>query len=177
MQTDGASGNSAGERIQEALAQAYDAKAEFDIAIQLDAAGHDAKPQAQRIRFQSYVLYCVSMLRPYLVGDVPRYWNGIDADDADGEAIYLYDGEGVQLEGLRDLMAYQGAVSESVEWSEGEVHDDRNPDLLPPQALRNALDWLGESAYQLGFMPKANKRRQAYNASAKTDEEANEIFQ
>jgi hypothetical protein len=175
-------GSEAGEtnaaaRIQDALAAAYESKANYDVAVQLRAAGHDAKPEAHRIRFQQHVLQCVSLLRPYLAGDIPRYWNGVESDGDGDDSIFLYDGEDGRLRGLKDLMPYQGATRDDVQFVDGESQRSEEPVLLPAVALRNALDWVGEAAYQLGFMPKADTRRGKFNVSQTNDEDASKILE
>jgi hypothetical protein len=149
--------NSTAERIQRSLAEAYDAKASYDIAVQMDSAGHDAKPEVQRIKFQQYVLYAVSVLRPYLIQEQPLYWYG-PGEEVPGSEEHdpLFDSNRKTINGLRDVMDYQGSVKTSVSVSGGQTEKSKQPDLLPSDALRNALDWVGEAAYNLGFLPRPN---------------------
>jgi hypothetical protein len=137
---------SSSDRIQDALAAAYESGAKYDVAVQLQAAGHDANAEARRIEFQQHVLYSISVLRPYLVREMPGYWEGesVDIDTAD---------TGFDIDGLGDLMQFKGAVSDESTFADGQPTHSQQPTLLPPPVLRSALDCIGEVAYELGFMP------------------------
>lgn len=154
------------QRIQESLTRAYEAKSQYDLAVQLDAAGHDVSVDQQRIRFQQFVLHTLSLLRPYLVTELrEKYWEGAT----------VYAGSDGEIVGLKNLMYYQGATKESGGWVDTdhgqEYQTSREPALLPPMALRHALDLLAEATFLLGFSPSPKKRRGKFNASVFDDDE------
>jgi len=153
-------------RIQDALSRAYEARAQYDMAKQLKAGGHEASVQKQRIRFQQLVLHGLSLLRPYLVSELhDRYWEGAT----------VYDGDDGTIVGLQKLMLYRGATKESGEWQTGdhgrEYVSSEEPVLLPPSAVRHALDLLAAASYLLGFSASHSKRREKFNASVLQDDE------
>jgi hypothetical protein len=163
------------ERLQDALTRAYEARSQYDIAVQIDASGGEAATRKHRIRFQQLVLHTLSLLRPYLVSELrDRYW-----EDA---AIYQDKEEGIEIRGLKKLVHYQGLTTESGQWEETERGEEyivrEEPVLLPPDAVRHTLDLLAEATYILGFLEKPSKRREKFNVSVfEDDERAAEVLE
>lgn len=166
-------------RIQDALGKAYEAGAQYDLAVQLNAEGVPDAPNTKgmHVRFNQFVLHCVRLLRPYLIMDLKSYW-GADHLSEEKQALVYQDpdDENTKIVGLRELLYYSGATRQRQSWSQTpdsgiESQHREEAVLLPPQALRNALDLLAEAVYQLGFAAKPKKRRQAYNASVPDDDE------
>jgi hypothetical protein len=163
------------DRLQDALTRAYQARSQYDISVQVDASGGQAAVRRHRIRFQQLVLHTLSILRPYLVSELrDRYW-----EDA---AIYQDEEGEVEIRGLKELMRYQGATTETGEWQmtdRGREYVVREePILLPPDAVRHTLDLLGEATYILGFLEKPSKRREKFNVSVfEDDDRAAEVIE
>jgi len=148
--------------LLEAMDQAHEAQVRFDVARQLQAEGHEADVRAERIRFQQFVIGLFKRLRPYLVARLERYY----------EEVRVYDGADGEIHGLKQLHHYQGAINESSGIDEdGEVFSEREPGLMPPTALRNALDLLSECVFRLGFMPEARQREATFHLGEEDDED------
>jgi hypothetical protein len=147
--------------LLEALDQAHEAQTRFDVAKQLRAEGKDANVRAEKIRFQQFVIGLFKRLRPYLVVDLPEYY----------EHATVWENDEHDITGLKCLHLYQGAVREEAGFDGEDVYQDEEAVLMPDAALRNALDLLSECLYKLGFAPQSNKRRKAYNASVSEDDD------
>lgn len=148
--------------LLEALDEAYEAQTRFDVARQLAAEGEDVNARAERVRFQQMVIGLFKRMRPYLINELPEYW----------KQATVYEGPDGEIVGLKQLHYYQGAVNERSGWEGDEMVTDEEAVLMPPAALRNALDHLGECVFKLGFAPQSQKRRQAYNVSVSKDDDA-----
>jgi hypothetical protein len=148
--------------LLEAMDQAYEAQTRFDVARQLEAEGHDADVRAERIRCQQFVVGLFKRLRPYLATSLEEYYH----------EKKIYDGPKGEFYGLKNLTHYQGAINESSGIDEdGEVFEEREAGLMPPSAMRNALDLLSECVYLLGFMPDSREREETFYLG---DEDENE---
>jgi len=148
----------------EALDRAHEAQTRYDTAAQLAAEGEDVNPRAERIRFQQAVLAMWKRLRPYLRTQLERWW----------EEAVIWDPEGSEegLVGLKTLHHYQGATRSTTEFGPNDsVQTDQSAVLLPPAAVRNALDLLTECAFHLGMMPEAQTGRRIGNVDVKTAED------
>jgi len=147
----------------QALDEAHEAQTRYDVARQLAAEGNeDVSPRAERVRFQQMVIGLFKRLRPYIVEELPQYWEN---------AIVYQDDEGHEIRGLEQLHHYQGAVKQDAGFAGDEVYDTEEAALLPPAATRNALDYLCECMYKLGFTPNSQKRRGMYNVSVSEDDD------
>jgi hypothetical protein len=155
----------------EALDKAHEAQMRFDTARQLAAKGADANAEAERIRFQQMVISLWKRLRPYLRHHLDTYW----------EEVTLYEGDDGSITGLKQLHYYQGAVRSDTSFGpDDEVRSSTDAVLLPPGAVRNALDYLTEAAFKLNFMPEAQTGRPVGNVDvfkAGEDGDPNELIQ
>lgn len=146
----------------EALDHAHEAQTRFDTARQLAAKGVDAEPQKERVRFQQLVIAVWKRFRPYLKHKLETYW----------EEAPLYAGEDGEIQGLKQLHHYQGATRTSADWDgNGEVRETTDAVLLPPTAVRNALDYLTEAAFHLSFLPDADTGRPVGTVDGTTGKE------
>jgi len=148
----------------EALDEAHEAQTRFDVAKQLAAEGNDdVNPRAEHVRFQQMVIGLFKRVRPYLVEELPQYWENAE--------IYKNEEAGTAIVGLKQLHHYQGATREDAGFAGDEVYETEEAVLLPPVAIRNALDFLAEALFKLGFTPQSQKRRGMYNASVSKDDD------
>lgn len=146
----------------QALDEAHEAQTRYDVAKQLAAEGvEDVNPRAEHVRFQQMVIGLFKRVRPYLVQELPQYWDNAEIYRNGDEAII----------GLKQLHHYQGATREDAGFAGDEVYETQEAVLLPPVAIRNALDYLAEALFKLGFTPQSQKRRGMYNASVSKDDD------
>jgi hypothetical protein len=152
-----------------ALDKAHEAQTRYDVARQLAAEGEEANVRAEHIRFQQFVIGLFKRLRPYIVEELPQYWDNAVIYDTDEHSVI----------GLKCLHHYQGAIKETAGFDGDEPYQAEEPVLLPPTAIRNSLDFLAECIFKLGFSPNSKKRRGMYNASVSEDDDADpaRIFQ
>jgi len=150
--------------LVDALDQATEAQVRYDLACQLAAEGKDdVNPTGEHIRFQQYTIGLFKRLRPYLRHELPRYWE---------EAILYSDAGEDKIVGLKQLHYYQGTTISEVDIVGGEAQTREEAGLMPPAAVRNALDLLAEAMYELQMLPSSGKRRRAANASVSEDDDA-----
>jgi hypothetical protein len=134
----------------EALDRAHQAQTRYDTARQLVAEGTRETARDERIRFQQFVLALWKRLRPFMKYRLEKYW----------EDAWVYGDDSVGIKGLRELKPYQGAVTEDATFGPDDSYQQSSePALLPPGALRNALDLLTEVAYHLELLPEAKDER------------------
>jgi hypothetical protein len=120
------------------------------------------------------MLHTLSLLRPYLVSELrDRYW--------ENAAVYQNEADNVEVRGLKQLMRYQGATREDGQWENTDRGREyvvrEEPVLLPPDAVRHALDLLAEATFKLGFLEKPSKRRDKFNVSVfEDDDKAAEVL-
>jgi hypothetical protein len=134
----------------EALDRAHQAQTRYDTARQLVAEGERGTARDERIRFQQFVLSLWKRLRPFMKYRLEKYW----------EDAWVYGDDEVGLRGLRELKPFQGSVTENASFGpSGEHQANTEPALLPPEALRNALDLLTEVCYHLELLPETSDER------------------
>jgi hypothetical protein len=148
----------------EALDKAHQAQTRFDTARQLAAEGESANVRAERVRFQQLVIAVWKRLRPYLRNELEKWWT---------EAVIWESDDGNEaIVGLKQLHHYQGATRQTQAFgADDELRTSNEAVLLPPTAVRNALDLLTECAFHLGFTPDADTGRPASNVSVSEDDE------
>lgn len=144
-----------------AIDEAREAQTRYDISRQLNAEGKDTSLREEHIRFQQFVVNLFKLMRPYIHNNLPEYW----------ENAYLYETAEERIEGLKNVHRWQGATQKETRWDGNEPVSSEKAALMPAAAIRNALDHLIDCAFELGFMPKAKKRRKAYNISVSQDDD------
>jgi hypothetical protein len=171
--------------IYDALTDAVAAVGEWDMARQMHAEGvrqfQQDNVRAHRIRAQVAVLRVAEHMRPYLIDDYETAWEpDTDFDKDDPLCIFPGSSDHPPVTGIKSLLSFQGQVKhervtvDTVNGRESRIKSEAH--LLPPEAIREGLSWVSQSAYELGFVPSHSKRRQLGNISTDDPDEADRIF-
>lgn len=117
--------------------------------------------QQRHLDLHTALMDVYRQLRGHIARELPEYWGGTRTDD-DGPLLFEYP-DGSVIQGLKDLDDFQGQVS----INEGEVRKrhggvDRvvkaDPYLVPVQAARRAINYMGECMVELEFAAQPSER-------------------